>query len=61
MITRLKDKNIIVETKSGNKLFGSVKEIDTTPELFNWLIIIDRNGKEQIFNDTEIARIEVAE
>jgi len=58
---RLINKKIIVETKNGNKIFGKLKEVDNSPEHFNWLILKDKFNKEQIICDSEISRIEVLE
>lgn len=58
---RLINKKLIVETKSGSKIFGELKEIDNSPEHFNWLILIDKYDKEHIICDAEITRIEVLE
>jgi len=62
MIDRLIGKKIVIEIKnSSTKIFGIIKEIDKTPEHFNWIIILDKFGKEQIVCDSEISRMEVLE
>jgi hypothetical protein len=58
---RLKNKQLMIETKSNSKIFGILKNIDNSPEYFNWLILIDKYDKEQIISDAEIVRIEVLE
>ena len=56
---RLIGKKVIIEIKTGFKFFGVIKEIDSSPEHFKWIVLVDKYGKEQIISDSEIARIEV--
>jgi len=59
MIDRIIGKRVILETKSDSKLFGEIIDIDKTPEGFNWIILKDKYGKEQIISDNSIIRVEV--
>ena len=58
MKDKILGKNVCLELKNGSKYFGVVKEIDDTPEHFSW-IILDIKGKENIFADSEVMRVEV--
>lgn len=55
------NKKVIIELKNERKYFGVVTEKDESPEYFNWIILKDKSGKEQIINDSEIVRVEVLE
>jgi len=59
MIDRLKGLNVIVETTKNSKIFGTIQDIDNSPDGFKWIIIKDRLNKEQWIKDNEIVRIEV--
>ena len=59
---RLIGKKLIIELKnSETKIWGTLEEVDHTPEHFNWLILKDKFGKEQIICDNLILRMYVLE
>jgi len=49
---------VCIELKNGRKYFGTLKDIDESPKQFCWYIL-EIDGKEMDFNDTEILRVEV--
>ena len=57
---KLIGKNVCIELKNNSKYFGIIKNIDSSPDNFSW-IILEKNNKEQYFADSEIIRVEVLE
>lgn len=55
------NKKVIIEIKDGHKYFGILKEIDSSPQHWSWIVIVDKEGNKQIFSDAEIKRVEVGD
>jgi hypothetical protein len=52
-------KEVILELKDGSKRFGKITAVDDSPIYWNWIELYDsKKGKLQLFNDSEIKRIE---
>ncbi|HKL24533.1 MAG TPA: hypothetical protein VJ912_04305 [Candidatus Nanoarchaeia archaeon] len=61
-LDKLKNEYVCIELKNGSKYFGTLIEIDTSPEYWSWVVIQERNkSKPQTFADSEIVRVEVLE
>ena len=51
------NKQVCIQLKNGDKYFGILKEIDDSPKQFSWYVV-DIKGKETIFSDSEITKVE---